>query len=92
MLHLERERDRMINRGNSYEKNVRCCNTSLTNEFTFSKWQILTYYGQQIFIEQIIPLSHYPKKKKKTHNPTQDGSMTKSFKTKHLIDLWMIPS
>ena len=33
-----------------------------------------------------------PKKKKKTHNPTQDGSMTKSFKTKHLIDLWMIPS
>ena len=34
------------------------------NEFTFSKWQILTYYGQQIFIKQIISLSHYQKKKK----------------------------
>ena len=47
------------------------------NEFTFSKWQVLTYYGQQIFIEQIKSLSHYQKKKKKTHNPTQDGSVTK---------------
>ena len=46
------------------------------NEFTFSKWQILTYYGQQIFIKQIISLSHY-QKKKKTHNPRQDGSVTK---------------
>ena len=49
------------------------------NEFTFSKWQILIYYGQQIFIEQIISYISLPKKKKKkkTHIPTQDGPLTK---------------
>ena len=66
MLHLERERDRMINRGTHIRKMLGAVIPLRLNEFTFSKWQILTYYGQQIFIKQIISLSHYQKKKKNT--------------------------
>ena len=76
MLHLERERDRMINRGTHIRKMLGAVIPLRLNEFTFSKWQILIYYGKQIFIEQIISYISLPKKKK-THNPTQDGSVTK---------------